>query len=280
MGRARTDAELRTDRTRIHVYTYRYDTPSRDTGRPRQDVIALCTNLPRGAAGIYQGTDGRSAILPLGGMMVVPAGMAISATGAGGDRQLSVCSTAQGLLPQDFDRGDARLLARCSDVRDVRVRAGLERMAAEALAPGFASDLLVDALAAAMTIDLARYFLRSAPRVPDERGRLAFWQLRRVEDYVASTGGRRLRIADLAATIDIGPSHFARVFRNTTGRSVHRWIEEVRLIRAEALLRDTAMPLKQVAADLGFSTPSSFSLAFRRATGTTPGRFRSEGCAG
>ncbi|AHE55094.1 helix-turn-helix transcriptional regulator [Sphingomonas sanxanigenens] len=280
MGRARTDAELRTDRTRIHVYTYRYDTPSRDTGRPRQDVIALCANLPRGAAGIYRGADGRSAILPLGGMMVVPAGMAISATGAGGDRRLSVCSTAAGLLPRDFDRGDPRLLARCSDVRDVRVRAGLERMAAEALAPGFASDLLVDALAAAMTIDLARYFLRIAPRAQDDRGRLASWQLRRVEEYVASTGGRRLRIADLAATIDIGPSHFARIFRNTTGRSVHRWIEEVRLIRAEALLRDTGVPLKQVAADLGFSTPSSFSLAFRRATGTTPGRFRSEGRAG
>lgn len=280
MSRARTDAELRTDRTRIHVYTYRYDTPSRDTGRPLQDVIALCANLPRGAAGIYQSLDGRSAILPLGGMMVVPAGTAISATGAGGDRQLSVCSTADGLLPDDFDRGDPRLLARCSDVRDVRVRAGLERMAAEALAPGFASDLLVDALAAAMTIDLARYFMRAAPGRADPRGRLAPWQLRRVEDYVASTAGRRLRIADLAGAIDIGASHFARIFRNTTGRSVHRWIEEVRLIRAEALLRETALPLKQVAADLGFSTPSSFSLAFRRATGTTPARFRAEASRG
>ncbi|MGF7149148.1 AraC family transcriptional regulator [Sphingomonas zeicaulis] len=280
MRRAQTNAELRTDRTRIHVYTYRYDTPSRDTGRPRQDVIALCRNLPQGAAGIYRGADGRSGILPLGGMMVVPAGMAISATGAGGDRHLSVCSTVEGLLPPDFDRGDPRLLARCGDVRDVRIRSGLERMAAEALAPGFASDLLVDALAAAMTIDLARYFLRVAPRVPDERGRLAAWQLRRVEEYVASSGGRRLCIADLAGAVDIGPSHFARIFRNTTGRSVHRWIEEVRLIRAETLLRDTALPLKQIAADLGFSTPSSFSLAFRRASGTTPGRFRSEGRVG
>ena len=34
------------------------------------------------------------------------------------------------------------------------------------------------------------------------------------------------------------------------------------------------MPLKQVAARLGFADPSSFSLAFRRMTGIAPGRYR------
>ena len=66
------------------------------------------------------------------------------------------------------------------------------------------------------------------------------------------------------------------MFRATTGRTVHRFVEEMRLSRAQAMLRETDMPLKQIAATLGFSGASSFTLAFRKATGTTPGRFRSE----
>ncbi|MFD2499302.1 helix-turn-helix transcriptional regulator [Rhizorhabdus histidinilytica] len=83
-------------------------------------------------------------------------------------------------------------------------------------------------------------------------------------------------MADLAAAAEVSPSHFARSFRASTGRTVHRFVEEARLARAQAMLRETNLPLKQVAAALGFSGPSSFTLAFRRATGTTPARYRAE----
>ena len=40
------------------------------------------------------------------------------------------------------------------------------------------------------------------------------------------------------------------------------------------LLAEGEMPLKRIAARLGFANPASFSLAFRRLTGSTPGRYR------
>lgn len=276
MRRARTDGQLCTDRTRVHVYTYRYERPSLDTRAPGRDLVVLCGNPGRGAAAVYQSADSRSAVLPLGRMMIVPASASISATGPGGERRLSVCSTADGLLPQDFDPTDNRQLALCGDVRDVRVRATMERLAAEAIAPGFAADVLVDALATSLSIDLARYFRRSGGGGTAGQGRLAAWQLRRVEDLVAGSVGKRLTIAELAAAAEVSPSHFARSFRASTGRTVHRFVEEARLTRAQAMLRETDLPLKQVAATLGFSGPSSFTLAFRRATGTTPARYRGE----
>ena len=46
------------------------------------------------------------------------------------------------------------------------------------------------------------------------------------------------------------------------------------LERAYALLAQSTIPVKQIAARLGFATPSSFTLAFRRATGTTPACYR------
>ena len=275
MGQVRTDAELRTAATRIHVYTYRYDTPSRQTRRPGRDLLAVCANPARHAAGVYQGADGASRLLPLGGMMIVPAGASIEASGPGGERRLAVCTVAKGLLPADFDASDPRQLALCGDIRDLRVGQAMQRMTAEALAPGFAADLLIDALASGLVVDLARYFRRAVPVPRAEGGVLAPWQLRRVEELVAGSC-HRLRIADLAAAVEVSTGHFARSFRNTTGRTVHAYVEEARLSRAQALLRESRLPIKQVAATLGFSGPSSFTLAFRRAVGTTPARYRAE----
>lgn len=279
MRRARTDGEVRTGRTRVHVYTYAFERPSRDTRSPGKDMIVLCGNPARGAAGVFRAADARSPLLPLGSMMVIPAGAAISASGPGGERRLSVCTKADGLLPHDFDPTDRRQLALCSDVRDIRVRAAMERMAAEALEPGFAADLLIDALATTLVVDLARYF-RRAQADPGGCGRLAPWQLRRVEELVASSVGRRLTVGELAAAAEVSAGHFARSFKLSTGRTVHRFVEESRLSRAQALLRETDLPLKQIAGALGFSGPSSFTLAFRRASGTTPARYRAEASRG
>jgi AraC family transcriptional regulator len=275
MRRAQTDGELRTGRTRVHVYTYSFAQPSRDTRAPGRDLVVLCDNPARGAAGVFRAEEARSPILALGGVMVIPAGAAISATGPGGARRLSVCSKTDGLLPADFDPTDRRQLALCGDVRDIRVRGAMERLAAEAVQPGLAADVLIDALATTLMVDLARYF-RRARAEPVAAGRLAPWQLRRVEELVAASAGKRIAIADLAASVEISPGHFARSFKATTGRTVHRFVEEARLSRAQAMLRETDLPLKQVAGTLGFSGSSSFTLAFRRATGTTPGRFREE----
>jgi AraC family transcriptional regulator len=270
------DAELRTDRARVHVYTYRYETPSHHTRSPGADVLALFPDQARGAAGFYRAGGVTSRLCPLGGLMIVPAGTSISAMGPGGERRLAVCTMAGGLLPRDFDRHDRRHLAMCGDIRDAHIRGTMQRMAAEATRPGFAADVLIDGLAQALQVDLARYFAMAGRREPGSRGTLAPWQLRRLEDHVQAADGGRIRIVDLAAVAEVSPSHLARTFKKSTGRTVHQFIEEVRLVRARTLLGDTSLPLKQIAAQLGFANPSSFTLAFRRATGTTPGRFRSE----
>jgi AraC family transcriptional regulator len=215
-------------------------------------------------------------LLPLGALMIVPAGTSINASGPGGDRRLAVCTMTDGILPAGFDRADPRHLAMCCDVRDGHVRATMQRMAAETSAPGFGADVLIDGLATALQVDLARYFAAADLREVAEHGTLAPWQLRRLEEFVHASDGVRIRIADLAAVVEVSPGHLARTFKRTTGRTVHQFVEEVRLARARAMLGEAELPLKQIAAQLGFGTASSFSLAFRRAMGTTPGRYRAE----
>ena len=274
MARSVTDALLQTEQARIHVYTYRYERPSKHTRSPDRDVLALFGNHAPGSAGFFQTGAATSRLLPLGGLMIIPKGTSISAMGPGGDRRLAVCTMTHGILPDDFDPRDQRQLALCSDIRDPHVRTGVQRLAQEAAQPGFASDILVDGLAAALRVDLQRYFAGRSRQPIATSGALAPWQLRRIEDFVHASDGQRLRTADLSVVAEISPGHLVRAFKKTTGRTVRDYIEDVRLQRAYALLGESTIPLKQVAARLGFGTPSSFTLAFRRATGTTPARYR------
>jgi AraC family transcriptional regulator len=271
-----TNAELCTGKARVRVYTYRYDTPSRQSRSPNQDVLALFRDQARTACAFFRTGDVTSRMFPLGGMMIVPAGVEIDATGPGGDRRLASCTMAAGILPADFDRRDQADLAACGDIRDPNVRTAMQRMAAEAIQPGFGADILIDALSMSVKVDLARYFARRRPEQPVHVGVLAPWQLRRLEEYVQATHAGGMRIADLAQVVEISASHLARTFKKTTGRTVHQFVEEARIARAGALLTDTSLPLKQIAAQLGFGTPSSFSQAFRRAVGVAPGQFRQE----
>lgn len=63
------------------------------------------------------------------------------------------------------------------------------------------------------------------------------------------------------------------------GTSFQSLLEEVRFGIARQLLRDTDLPLSQVAATLGYSDVTAFTRAFRRWAGTTPGAWRRTGTA-
>ena len=173
MGYAQTTAELRTQQARIHIYTYRYERPSNHTRHPERDVLALFDTPPRGAAAFFRKADFRSSLMPLGDLMLIPAGTSVSAMGDGGEHRLAVCTMTRGILPEDFDITDQRHLALCSDIRDAQVRGGMRRLAQEAAAPGFAADILVDGLVRTLQIDLARYLMTVARRPAAATGTLA-----------------------------------------------------------------------------------------------------------
>jgi AraC family transcriptional regulator len=65
----------------------------------------------------------------------------------------------------------------------------------------------------------------------------------------------------------------SRSFRASQGRSLGDYISAVRIERARKMLA-TDQSIKAIGLTLGFSSPSSFSFAFRRATGETPSDYR------
>jgi len=96
---------------------------------------------------------------------------------------------------------------------------------------------------------------------------------------LASDLGRRWTLAEVAAETGGSPVYLTQVFQQVEGMPLYRYQLQLRLARALALLGDCD-DLTRLAIELGFSSHSHFSAAFRRAYGQAPSAFQRSSRAG
>jgi AraC family transcriptional regulator len=95
----------------------------------------------------------------------------------------------------------------------------------------------------------------------------------RVKVLLAGDLSRRWTLAEIAASIHGSPVYLTQVFAQVEGMPLYRYHLRLRLARALDLLSERD-DLSGLAQDLGFSSHSHFSAAFRQAYGVTPAQFR------
>ena len=99
-------------------------------------------------------------------------------------------------------------------------------------------------------------------------------RLRRILIHIEENLDREMTVTGLAELAHLSVFHFARMFAAAIGVPPHRYISRRRLETAMAMLAVGKLPLAEIAHRMCFSSPASFSRAFRRATGTAPGQYR------
>jgi AraC-like DNA-binding protein len=97
--------------------------------------------------------------------------------------------------------------------------------------------------------------------------------IRRTKEFLEAQLSSPIRLADVGKAVGASPAYLTDVFRRTEGIPVHRYLTQSRLARALVELPH-ATDLTALALEVGFSSHSHFSAAFRRAFGCTPSRFR------
>jgi AraC family transcriptional regulator len=95
----------------------------------------------------------------------------------------------------------------------------------------------------------------------------------RVKVLLASDLSRRWTLAEIAAEIRGSPVYLTQVFQQVEGIPLYRYHLRLRLARALDLIARYD-DLSALAADLGFSSHSHFSAAFRQAYGRSPSAFK------
>jgi AraC family transcriptional regulator len=106
------------------------------------------------------------------------------------------------------------------------------------------------------------------------RGGLAGWQQQAVVKYIDARLAEHVSLAALAGLVRLSTFHFSRAFKQSFGVPPHRFYSNRRIERAKALLVDRETSVTEVGMTLGFSSPSSFTMAFRKVAGTTPSDYR------
>ena len=78
----------------------------------------------------------------------------------------------------------------------------------------------------------------------------------------------------LASVSGVSEAHFARSFKEAFGIPPHRYLLTRRIERGKALLRDTDLPITEIAFQTGWNSLGTFGRIFRDITGESPGELR------
>lgn len=87
---------------------------------------------------------------------------------------------------------------------------------------------------------------------------------------IASRYAERVTLESLAATLEVSPFRLCRAFRQATGSSLHQHLTQLRLAAALEKLPQYKDRLIDLALDLGFSSHSHFTHAFKGYYGRAP----------
>lgn len=100
--------------------------------------------------------------------------------------------------------------------------------------------------------------------------------VRKCIDYIYEHLGEDLRVNNLAAYCDLNSSYLSKLFYSETGIHLKTFVLDAKVDTAKNLLKYSNLSYLDISVSLGFSSQSSFISNFRKVTGTTPKKYRSE----
>jgi len=199
-------------------------------------------------------------------------GYRVSHPVSGGDACLSLAISEpvlRELAPLTFPGDHARLAFRPQRLRiDARAQA-LVAVLRHSLRQNIAGPLEAESLALTLAQRALGPRTTHAPGASLGRQRL----VDRVKLVLASDPARRWTLAEIAAEVRGSPVYLTQVFQQVEGLPLYRYQLRLRLARALGLLARYD-DLTALSLDLGFSSHSHFSAAFRQAYGRSPSEFK------
>jgi len=94
-------------------------------------------------------------------------------------------------------------------------------------------------------------------------------------EYLINHHADILHMPDVARRHGFSAGYFYRQFRKRTGLAPNAYLTGIRMQMAAQLLRQSALPVKEIAGRVGLSDESYFSRLFKKFTGSSPMRYRS-----
>jgi AraC family transcriptional regulator len=139
-----------------------------------------------------------------------------------------------------------------------------------------AGRMFVETASATLTARLLQTYCDSGTckRLESTTHRIDHARLRRALDHISANLDEEITLTQLAQVAGVSVFHFARTFTRAMGVSPSRYVSRMRLEKAMAEITAGKLSLAEIAFRAGFSSQASFTRAFYRVTGLTPGEYR------
>jgi len=240
-------------------------------GHVATDLVAIVLQAPEREAGRF-GADHVTHRGGRGSVNVLPAGMPYTYA-CEGERETLHLSIGIGAGDDGERPASLRPLFAAADPLIVSIgTALLNEATAEAR-----DRLYGETMATALRAHLVHRYGIAAAIPTREASCIPRRAMQRVLEFIDAHLADNLGLGEMARVARMSRTRFLIDFKQTTGMSPHRYVTERRVERAKALLARRDLALAEIAYRSGFASQAHFSTAFRRATGTTPARYRMEG---
>ena len=278
--RVSVEAELQAPGFLVQIGSYDWDKPIEMMEHNTiPSLTLLLSPLHNYAEGYFVLEEDKGQFCEIGNVIFAPADVHLRARASGGPIRLVRCFFERGKFQEitghDGRWGDDELRA-CLNLKHARLKEALARLGQEALSPGLASGTLTEGLGMFMAVELGRHFQAIEAHTKLSAQKLLPWQVNRITQYVENLSNYLPDVSDIAELCGISQRHLRRLFKETTNQTIYQYSRDVWTTKARTMLSETKMPVKEIASCLGFADASSFSIAFRRATGEAPKTFRQQ----
>jgi len=117
-------------------------------------------------------------------------------------------------------------------------------------------------------------FARAKPARP--AARVSDRALARAREIIEEHLSRPLDVPELAAEVGLSQNYLARLFRRESGMTLQGYLNSRRMEEARHLLENTDLPVKSIAAHVGYFDAQYFNKQFRRSSGMSPTAYRQQ----
>jgi AraC-like DNA-binding protein len=166
---------------------------------------------------------------------------------------------------------------RAADVGSHALARVLDLLKRETSAAYPGADVAKGSLATLVLVHALRAYLASTEQPEGWLGALCDPKIGTALSMMHAKPGERWTVESLASAVGMSRTAFAARFRRSVGRTPLEYLNQWRMTIARTALRHSEEPLVNIAARVGYLSDTAFSIAFKRWTGQSPGRYRAEG---
>ena len=100
--------------------------------------------------------------------------------------------------------------------------------------------------------------------------------IRMVIEFIHDEYSNDISLNDISDAVQVSKFHLCRNFKENTGVTINKYLNDYRLFIASKELKDTNKDINSIAYDVGFSSPSYFISKFKEMYITTPSKYRKQ----